>query len=47
MDDATKRAYTSVRLDRAQDDLHAARDDLAHGHWRGAVNRAYYAIFHI
>lgn len=23
-----------------------ARDALAHDHWRGAVNRAYYTIFH-
>ena len=23
-----------------------ARDDVARGHWRGAINRAYYTIFH-
>jgi len=26
--------------------LLTARDDLQHEHWRGAVNRAYYAVFH-
>jgi uncharacterized protein (UPF0332 family) len=46
MDDATRRAYIRVRLEKAQDDLATARDDLAHGHWRGAINRAYYTIFH-
>jgi len=47
MDEATKRAYIQIRLARARDDLATARNDLAHGHSRGAVNRAYYAIFHI
>ena len=46
MDDATKRAYIRIRLAKAQDDLMTARADLTHGHWRGAVNRAYYTIFH-
>jgi len=46
MDDATRRAYVQVRLAKAQDDLKTARDDLAHGHYRGAINRAYYTIFH-
>jgi uncharacterized protein (UPF0332 family) len=26
--------------------LTSARDNLAHGHFRTAVNRAYYAVFH-
>ena len=47
MDNETKRAYIRARLDRAQDDLATAQDDLAHGHFRGAVNRAYYTVFHI
>ncbi|NJN98874.1 MAG: HEPN domain-containing protein [Anaerolineales bacterium] len=47
MDDATKRTYIRVRLDRAYDDLATARDSLTQGHWRGAVNRAYYTIFHV
>jgi len=46
MDDATRRAYVQVRLAKAKDDLATARDDLAHGHYRGAINRAYYTIFH-
>jgi uncharacterized protein (UPF0332 family) len=46
MDDTSKRAYIRVRLEKAQDDLATARDDLAHHHRRGAVNRAYYAVFH-
>ena len=46
MDEATRRAYVRTRLDKAHDDLATARDDLAHGHWRGAINRAYYTIFH-
>jgi uncharacterized protein (UPF0332 family) len=46
MDDATKRAYIRVRLDKAHDDLASARHCLAHSHWRAAVNRAYYTIFH-
>jgi len=46
MDVATRRAYVRVRLAKARDDLVTARDDLGHGHWRGAINRAYYTIFH-
>lgn len=46
MDLATKQAYIQTRLDKARDDLATAQDDLAQNHLRGAVNRAYYAIFH-
>jgi hypothetical protein len=46
MDLATKRDYIRVRLDKAIDDLGTARDMLKVERWRGAVNRAYYAIFH-
>jgi len=35
-----------VRLEKARDDLATARHDLLASRWRGAVNRAYYAIFH-
>jgi uncharacterized protein (UPF0332 family) len=35
-----------VRLEKARDDLATARHDLRDSRWRGAVNRAYYAIFH-
>jgi hypothetical protein len=46
MDLDTKRTYIRVRLDKANDDLGTARDLLKVERWRGAVNRAYYAIFH-
>lgn len=46
MDSAAKRSYVRLRLERAHEDLANARSDLASGHLRGAVNRAYYAIFH-
>jgi uncharacterized protein (UPF0332 family) len=46
VDDVTKRLYIAAHLARATDDLATARDNVAHGHWRGAVNRAYYAVFH-
>ena len=47
MDEATKRAYIRVRLDKARSDLSNARNDLEHGFFRGAANRAYYAVFHM
>jgi uncharacterized protein (UPF0332 family) len=47
MDTAVKRAYIEVRLAKARDDLLTAQDDLEHGHWRGATNHAYYAVFHV
>jgi uncharacterized protein (UPF0332 family) len=46
VDDVSKRLYIAAHLARATDDLATARDNVAHGHWRGAVNRAYYAVFH-
>ena len=46
MDDASKRIAIAAHLARAKDDLGTARDNCAHGHWRGAANRAYYAVFH-
>ena len=46
MDIPIKRAAIRVRLDKARDDLATARHDLSASRWRGAVNRAYYAIFH-
>ena len=46
MDDATKRTYIQAHLTRAKDDLATAQDNLLHHHLRGAVNRAYYALFH-
>ncbi len=47
MDIGEKRTIIHVRLDKAHDDLATARDNLAGSRWRGAVNRAYYAIFHV
>ena len=47
MDEATKRAYIRVRLDKARSDLSNAHNDLEHGFFRGAANRAYYAAFHM
>jgi uncharacterized protein (UPF0332 family) len=46
VDDVTKRAYIDAHLARVADDLATARHNLTHDHWRGAVNRVYYAVFH-
>ncbi len=46
MDITTKRALVRVRIEKAHDDLATANDLLRMQHWRGAVNRAYYTIFH-
>ena len=46
MDDPTKRTYIQAHLARAKGDLATAHNNLTHNHWRGAVNRAYYAVFH-
>jgi uncharacterized protein len=46
VDDVTKRLYIAAHLARTPDDLVTARDNVAQGHWRGAVNRVYYAIYH-
>ena len=47
MDQAEKKAYCQHRFDRARDDLETAHVDLDASKWRGAVNRAYYAVFHM
>jgi len=47
MDIATKRTVIRVRLDRARDDLETASELLKVSRWRGAVNRAYYTVFHV
>jgi uncharacterized protein (UPF0332 family) len=39
VDIATRRAYVQARLDKA-------RDNLTQKHWRGAISRAYYTVFH-
>jgi uncharacterized protein len=46
VDEVTKRLYIAAHLARATDDLATTRDNVAHGHWRGAVNCAYDAVFH-
>jgi uncharacterized protein (UPF0332 family) len=46
MDIPTKRAVIRIRLDRAREDLDTAHDLLKASRWRGAVNRAYYTVFH-
>ena len=46
MDGAAKRNYVRLRIARAHEDLANADSDLESGHLRGAVNRAYYAVFH-
>lgn len=46
MDLSTKRTLIRLRLDRAQEDLNTGHDLLQMSHWRAAVNRAYYTIFH-
>ena len=43
----TRRAYVTVRVAKARDDLATAQDMLKVERWRGAVNRAYYTIFHV
>ncbi len=47
MDPATKSAIIRVRLDKAHEDLGTAWELLHLARWRGAINRAYYAIFHV
>ena len=46
MDIETKRTYIGIRVAKAQEDLATAQEMLRLEHWRGAINRAYYAIFH-
>jgi uncharacterized protein (UPF0332 family) len=47
MDIAARRTYVRLRLERAVEDLASAQDDLGHKHPRAAVNRSYYAVFHM
>jgi uncharacterized protein (UPF0332 family) len=41
------RAYARLRLDRAREELETASENIANGHFRAAVSRAYYAVFYI
>ncbi len=47
MDIETKRTIALVRLEKAKEDLASANALIQIKHWRGAVNRAYYAVFHL
>jgi uncharacterized protein (UPF0332 family)/predicted nucleotidyltransferase len=47
VDEATKRAYIRIRLERANEDLVSARGALEQNLFRSAINRAYYTIFHL
>ena len=41
------RDYARLRLGRAREELATAGENLAHGHYRAAVSRAYYAVFYM
>ncbi len=41
------RAYARLRLTNAREELETARDNIAYGHFRAAVSRAYYAVFYM
>ncbi len=41
------RILVGVRLEKSREDLSSARLLLEHGLFRAAVNRAYYAVFHL
>ncbi len=41
------RAYAQLRLERAREELETVRHNIAYGHFRAAISRAYYAIFYM
>ncbi len=41
------RVYARLRLERAREELATASENVAHGHYRAAVSRAYYAVFYM
>lgn len=41
------RAYARLRLEMAREELDTARENIAHGRFRAAVSRAYYAVFYM
>ena len=45
--DENTRIIIEVRLEKAREDLMTARELLSLGRLRGAVNRAYYAVYHV
>ena len=40
------RDYARLRLERAREELATASENIAHGRYRAAVSRAYYAVFY-
>ena len=44
--DGSIKDLSAYRLEKAKEDLKTAKDNLSDKHFRAAVNRAYYAIFH-
>ena len=45
--DENTRALVGIRVEKSQEDLQSAQVLLEHGLFRAAVNRAYYAVFHL
>lgn len=45
--DENVRILIALRVERCREDMAVARTLLAQGFWRVAVNRAYYAVFHM
>lgn len=41
------RAYARLSIERAREELQTAQENIAHGRWRAAVSRAYYAVFYM
>ena len=41
------RDYARLRLERAREELATASENIAHGRYRAAVSRAYYAVFYV
>ena len=41
------RDYVRLRLEHAREELATAGENVAHGHYRAAVSRAYYAVFYM
>lgn len=45
--DQAQRVIIAIRVEKCQEDIATAREDLERGRHRAAVARAYYAVFHI
>ena len=44
--ESSVKELSKYRLERSQEDLETAEENLASGKYRASVNRAYYAVFH-